>query len=96
MRYLRLSGLAAVALIMDTGVAAANCSCECVNGHTEALCTSTIDLKPLCSTNLCPLAPPSVKPLDSVALPPLGTSSCSQEQVLNPQTHLYEWQRVCH
>jgi hypothetical protein len=28
-------------------------------------------------------------------LPPLGTQNCWQQQVLNPYTNQYQWQRVC-
>jgi hypothetical protein len=34
-------------------------------------------------------------PLPSMQLPPLGTSHCSQRQILNPATRQYEWRNVC-
>lgn len=82
-------------LIGLSDVAVADCVCRCVNGEVKALCSSSIDLQPICSPTLCPLVPPSIAPLPSPQLPPLGTSACRQVQVLNPRTNQYEWQRVC-
>lgn len=75
--------------------ASASCVCRCVNGEVVPLCTSSLDLAPICAPRVCPLTPPSIAPLDSLRLPPLGTTSCRQEQVLNPYTGRYEWKRVC-
>lgn len=41
------------------------------------------------------LVPPSIAPNRNPSIPPLGTSNCWQDQVLNPYTRRYEWQRVC-
>ena len=73
----------------------AACVCRCVNGEVRAICSSTLDLPPICSPQLCPLVPPSLPPLEPLKLPPLGTTECRMVQVLNPRTNQYEWQRVC-
>lgn len=73
----------------------ASCTCTCVNGQQQALCTNTMDLPPLCPPRICPLVSPSVQPLQQPKLPPLGTSYCSNQQVLNPYTGMYEWRQVC-
>ena len=73
----------------------AGCVCSCVNGNPQALCSSTLDLPPICSPRICPIVPPSIEPLQSLRLNPLGTTSCRQAQVLNPYTLSYEWKRVC-
>ena len=44
---------------------------------------------------VCAMVPPAVRPIQPLALPPLGTSQCSQRQVLNPTTRQYEWRSVC-
>ena len=75
--------------------AQADCTCACVNGQVEALCSSSIDLKPLCAMQLCPMTPLSITPIKPLTLPPLGTTSCHQAQVLNPYTRQYQWQTVC-
>lgn len=75
--------------------AQAACVCRCVNGEVRALCSSSLDLEPICSPELCPLVPPSIEPLRAPTLPPLGTDNCSQKQVLNPITAQYEWRTVC-
>jgi hypothetical protein len=85
----------AVALGVLTPDASAACVCRCVNGQMQPLCSSTLDLPPICPPTLCPLVPPSIAPIAPPALPPLGTTYCSQQQVLNPYTRQYEWRRVC-
>ena len=75
--------------------AQASCECRCVGGETQALCSSSIDIPPICPTTVCPIPLPSIAPIRLSGLPPLGTTQCSQQQVLNPSTHQYEWRRVC-
>jgi len=73
----------------------AACECRCVNGNMQALCTSAIDIRPICGPTVCQIVPPSIAPIQSPTIPPIGTSSCSQAQVLDPYTHQYVWQQVC-
>jgi hypothetical protein len=84
----------AVALVLFAtqlaGTAQAACTCQCVNGQMQALCTSSIELPPL-----CPPTPPSIAPIGTPTLPPLGTTSCGPRQVLNPYTRQYEWRTIC-
>lgn len=81
--------------IFNIKFAFAGCSCRCVNGTVQALCSSTLDIPPICAPRICPSTTPSIKPLPSLKLNPLGTSSCRQKQVLNPYTGMYQWKRVC-
>lgn len=74
--------------------AIAACQCACVNGQMQSLCSSSLDLPAMCM-GLCPLAPPSIQPLPSLQIPPIGTQQCTQKQVLNPSTGRYEWRSVC-
>jgi hypothetical protein len=73
----------------------AQCVCRCSGGENVPFCSSTLDIPPICSPRVCPIAPPSIAPLPSLRLPPLGTSECRQQQVLNPYTNRYEWKSVC-
>ena len=82
-------------LFLHTKTVSAGCSCRCVNGSVQALCSSTLEIPPICAPRICPSTSPSVKPLPSLKLNPLGTTSCRQKQVLNPYTGLYQWKRVC-
>ena len=77
------------------GVAHADCVCRCVDGQVKALCQSSIDLKPICAPQVCQIVPPSLKPIQPPTLPPLGTKSCEQKQVLNPSSGRYEWKSIC-
>jgi hypothetical protein len=43
----------------------------------------------------CGVVPPSVQPIQRPTVPPIGTSSCSQQQVQNRYTGRYEWQTIC-
>lgn len=83
------------AALLATSAAQAECACRCVNGEVRPICTSAMDLPPLCAPTLCPLTPPSLAPLQPMQLPPLGTQSCRQVQVLNPRTGQYQWRTVC-
>ncbi|MBK1714636.1 hypothetical protein [Rubrivivax gelatinosus] len=78
-----------------TATAYADCVCRCVNGEVRSLCSSSLDLKPICAPQVCPVVPPSIQPVPQPSLPPLGTTSCRQVQVLNPYTRMYEWKKVC-
>ena len=82
---------------LDTiyNAAEARCVCRCVNGNMQPLCSSTLDIPPICPPTVCQIRTPSLAPLPSLKLPPLGTTSCRQAQVLNPYTGRYEWKRVC-
>ena len=82
-------------LALCTEQATAGCVCRCMNGDNVPLCSSSLDLPPICPPRVCPIAPPAVEPLAPLRLPPLGTSDCRQQQVLNPYTGRYEWRTVC-
>src|SRR5579863_9474222 len=73
----------------------AACVCRCVDGEMQPLCHSSVDVPPVCPVTVCAIVPPSVRPVQPLGLPPLGTSQCSQRQVLNPTTRQYEWRNVC-
>ena len=73
----------------------ASCVCRCVDGEVQPLCDSSIDLPPLCAPAVCGLVPPSITPIQTPMVPPIGTSGCSQRQVLNPATSRYEWRSIC-
>ncbi len=73
----------------------ANCVCRCVNGNMEALCSSSIDMRPICSPTICPIVPPSVTPIQTPTVPPVGTSSCAPEQVYDSNTGGYKWATIC-
>jgi len=75
--------------------ASAACVCRCVNGEVQALCSSAIDLPPICPPRVCPITPPSVAPIQAPRVPPIGTTICRQAQVVNPRTGRYEWREVC-
>lgn len=75
--------------------AAAACVCRCVNGEVRPICSSSIDIEPICAPQVCAIVPPSIEPIQQPRLPPVGTTNCRMAQVLNPRTGQYEWQRLC-
>lgn len=91
---MRLGLISGWLLLLVTHASAA-CVCRCVDGEMQPLCSSSIDLPPICPLTICGIVPPSIAPIAPPALPPLGTSECHQRQVMNPDTRRYEWQRVC-
>jgi hypothetical protein len=87
--------LAAVLTLLLTAESQTACLCRCVDGEMQPLCESSIDVPPVCPVTVCAIVPPSVRPIQPLGIPPLGTSQCSQRQVLNPITRQYEWRSVC-
>ena len=79
--------------IITASPVAAHCVCRCVNGQMMALCTSTMDIAPMCP-GICQPTPLGIEP-PSYGLPPLGTTSCRQVQVYDPSVGRYNWKRVC-
>lgn len=75
--------------------AQASCECRCVGGSMQALCSSSLDIPPICPATICEIPPASIAPIQTPRIPPIGTSECSQRQVLNPATHRYEWRSLC-
>jgi hypothetical protein len=75
--------------------ASAKCKCVCINGQVQPVCSSSLDLAPICAPRLCPMVPPAIKPLKMPTLPPLGTKKCRQVQVYNNYKGKYEWRTVC-
>lgn len=73
----------------------ASCTCECVNGKIEPLCTDALEATPICGMEVCPIPPPSAQPVLPPMLPPLGSSKCEEKQVLNRDTNQYEWKVIC-
>jgi hypothetical protein len=89
------SFLAAAFALFLTVESRASCVCRCVDGETQPLCSSAIDLPPICPLAVCSIVPPGVAPVQSPRIPPIGTSDCSLRQVLNPATNRYEWRSIC-
>ncbi len=77
------------------GLTQPGCRCVCIEGKMESLCQNAIDLKPICGAQVCPFAAIGFRPPQPPMVPPIGTRSCQQEQVLNSKTGFYEWQSVC-
>lgn len=75
--------------------ARASCECRCVDGEMRALCSSSIEIAPICPAVACGIPPAAIAPIKPLRIAPLGTSQCTQRQVLNPDTHQYEWRRLC-
>src|ERR1700683_4174822 len=96
-----MRGLLIIPTVVLLGLAAissptyANCVCRCVNGEVQAICSSAIDIQPICSQGICPIATPGITPIQPLGIPPLGTTDCHQAQVYNPYTRQYEWKTLC-
>jgi hypothetical protein len=73
----------------------AACQCACVNGHVEAICSSAIEVRPICAPVVCPIVPPAVTPIAPPRVPPIGTSYCAPRQVYDPASGRYVWKELC-
>jgi hypothetical protein len=62
----RFAVLAALVTTASLGIPPANaaCQCVCMNGEVEAVCSSSIDVQPICPPRVCPIVPPAVRPID--------------------------------
>lgn len=78
------------------GEADAACQCVCMDGEVQAVCTSALDIEPICAPRICPIVPPAIEPIQKPRVPPIGTSKCVQKLIYNDQTKKYEWQEVCY
>lgn len=83
------------ALFVASAAADASCACRCVDGQVRPICTSSMEIPPICPMAICPAPSLSMQPLPSLSMPPLGTQNCRQVQVLNPLTQRQEWRTVC-
>lgn len=79
-----------------SGFALADCQCVCMSGEVQTVCSSSLDIQPICSPRVCPITPPSIEPIQQPRVPPIGTSNCIQRQVYNEYTHQYEWKEICY
>jgi len=73
----------------------ADCRCVCMSGEVQAVCSSTLDIQPICSSRICPITPPSIEPSQRSRTPPIGTENCVQRQIYNDHTRRHEWKEVC-
>lgn len=95
MRTVLFCALLLASCVGLVGKSLASCVCRCVGGQMQPLCSSSIDIPPICPPTICSIVPPSIAPIQAPTIPPIGTSQCSQRQVLNPYTQQYEWRRIC-
>ncbi|AKH39631.1 hypothetical protein AAW31_12690 [Nitrosomonas communis] len=72
------------------------CQCVCMDGEVSAICSSTLDVPPICSPRICPVMPLSVEPIQSLRISPIGTSNCVQKQIYDDNLYRYKWQEVCY
>ena len=80
---------------LSPGAVLADCTCQCVNGEVRPLCSSTLDIPPICAPRICPITPPSIAPINPPRIPPIGTMKCTMKQVYNEHTGQYEWKQIC-
>ncbi len=93
-RSLAITSIVICAALLWSARAEASCTCQCVDGEMQPLCSGAIDLPPICPPTICPLAPSSIAPINPPVLPPLGTSACRQARVCD-QSGNCRWQQVC-
>jgi hypothetical protein len=90
----RLTGLVLAALSLPLP-ALATCVCRCVDGEMVPICTSSLDLPPICPPTICPIVAPSIQPVEPPVVPPIGTTRCEQKQVWSDVQQRYVWREIC-
>jgi len=99
MKALRWTSIFSAALCCAAGMlssvqpAFASCDCRCIDGQAQAVCSSSLEVPPLCSGQSCPVSPSMtpVAPLGGA----VGDSICDTVQVFNPRTRRYESRQAC-
>jgi len=76
------------------GTARAKCTCQCVNGQMQPLCTDPLESKPLCPAAVCPLNVPLARPFKVPSTPPFGATACEQALVCSTSGDC-RWREVC-
>jgi hypothetical protein len=74
--------------------AQAKCTCQCVNGAMQPLCTNPLEAKPLCPPTVCPLDVPIGSTFKVPSVPPFGATVCEQARVCNTSGDC-RWKEVC-
>jgi hypothetical protein len=90
---MRILVIVALALCAFSSQMHARCTCQCVDGQTQPLCSSTLDIAPTCM-GICGPVAPSIAPINPARIPPLGTTSCRHAQICD-QFGNCRWQQVC-
>jgi hypothetical protein len=83
------------ALFAHSGSAEAACICLCVDGKAQPVCSSSTDIRPICQSSACPIAPPVKSPLDARQPAPEVKPGCETKQVYDPETRAYTWDQIC-
>lgn len=91
---LKLVGVTAILLLVLPPSARAECICQCVNGQMRPLCDNSMDMRPICPMTICPMASPSITPIQPPMIPPIGTSNCRQARICDAFGNC-RWQTVC-
>ena len=73
----------------------ASCVCRCVDGEVVPICTSSLEIPPICPPRICPIVPPAIPPIQPPVIPPVGTTRCEQRQVWSETRQQYVWREIC-
>lgn len=71
----------------------AKCRLTFIDGRSDQICDSTLDLPAIGVEGVAPIVPSSIAPIMVPTIPPIGTSACRQAQVWNGNA--YVWRTVC-
>ncbi len=71
----------------------ASCDCRCIDGESQPVCTSSLEVPPICSRQDCPVSP-SMTPIGPVN-PSVGSGQCHTVQVYNRRTGRYDTRPLC-
>ena len=82
-----------LALSQFASPAFASCECRCIDGESQAVCTSSLEVPPICSSQSCPVVP-SMTPVGPLN-PPVGSGLCDTVQVFNRRTGHYDTKQLC-
>lgn len=73
-------------------LAEAGCSCSCIDGRVQPICTNSFDIKPICPALTCPRS--GVTAITPVGPPGSGARACREERVCDAFQRC-EWKDPC-
>ena len=84
-------------LIIGSKSSFSQCSCQCISGRVQPVCSEVNEMVPICPPKVCMAARLKVPTPKNFAPPRLKImpSNCQQRIVKNPNTNQFIWRTVC-
>ncbi|MEX2650369.1 MAG: hypothetical protein WD673_15280 [Alphaproteobacteria bacterium] len=96
MKSAHVMSIVAFFLLVAADPARADCTCVCMNGTNQPLCTNTLEVAPYCPPIICPFDSPNATSGTAHRTEKFGATNCYPQLVFDSWTNQYAWQQVCY